>query len=52
MFATMRPGGVVTTESEPCNSVGDVGTSSTVIAASPDLFDTVGLRIRRGRDLP
>jgi hypothetical protein len=49
MFATMRVGGVLTTDAEPFNTARDVGKSATVIAGSPDLFDTVGVRIRRGR---
>lgn len=49
MFATMRPGGVLTTESEPFNATRDVGTAATVIAGTPELFETVGVRLRRGR---
>jgi putative ABC transport system permease protein len=49
MFATMRPGGMVTTEDEPFTTTRDTGRSASVIAASPELFDTVGVKIRRGR---
>src|SRR5260221_571274 len=49
MFATARPGGMVTTENEPFTTTRDTGRSAAVIAASPQLFDTVGVTIRRGR---
>jgi putative ABC transport system permease protein len=49
MFATMRPDGVVTTEDRPFNAARDTGRSASVIAVGPELFDTVGVRIRRGR---
>jgi putative ABC transport system permease protein len=49
LFATMRVDGVLTTDAEPFNRARDVGKSASVIAGSPELFDTVGVQIRRGR---
>jgi predicted permease len=49
MFATARPGGVVTTEDQPFTAAHDTGRSAAVLAVGPELFDTVGVRIRRGR---
>jgi putative ABC transport system permease protein len=49
MFATARPGGMVTIEGEPFTESRDSGRPAAIIAASPELFDTIGLRIRRGR---
>ena len=48
-IATMRPGGVVTTEDQPFTAAHDTGWSAAVIAVGPELFDTVGVPIRRGR---
>jgi predicted permease len=50
MFATVRPGGMVTTPDEPFTAARDTGRSAAIIAASPELFDTVGVTIRRGRN--
>jgi putative ABC transport system permease protein len=50
MGATVRPGGMVTTEDEPFTAARDTGRSAAVIAASPELFETVGVKIRRGRN--
>jgi predicted permease len=49
MGATMRSGGVLTTEAEPFNGAREVGRPATIIGGSPELFDTIGVRIRRGR---
>ena len=49
MFATARSSGVVTTEDQPFTAARDTGRTASVIAASPELFDTVGVRLRRGR---
>jgi putative ABC transport system permease protein len=49
MFDTVRPGGMATSESEPLTTARDTGRSTAVITASPELFDTIGVRIRRGR---
>jgi hypothetical protein len=49
MYATVRPGGMVTTEDEPFTTGRDTGRSAAVIAASPELFDTVGGEPPRGR---
>jgi hypothetical protein len=42
---------MVTTEDKPLTSNGETGQSASVIVASPEMFDTVGVRIRRGRSL-
>lgn len=49
MFATARPGGAVTTLEQPFTAAHDTGRSAAVIEVGPELFDTVGVRIRRGR---
>ena len=49
VFATVRSSGMVTTTAEPFDQTHDVGRPASVIAASPELFETVGLRIGRGR---
>ena len=49
MYATARSGGMVTTQGEPFTEGRDVGRAAAVIAASPELFETVGMRMSRGR---
>jgi putative ABC transport system permease protein len=49
MGAMVRPGGMVTTEDEPFTAARDTGRPAAIIAASPELFEMVGVTIRHGR---